>query len=68
MRHCRSWPSYQSAIAADDANAKPGFVSLEGYMVGRLVVEALKRVEGEPTREKLLDAIGAARSILAASC
>ncbi len=52
--------SYQSALAAEDANAKPGFVSLEGYLVGRLVVEALKRVDGEPTREKLLDAIAAA--------
>jgi branched-chain amino acid transport system substrate-binding protein len=52
--------SYQSALAADDASAKPGFVSLEGYLVGRLVVEALKRVDGEPTREKLLNAIAAA--------
>jgi branched-chain amino acid transport system substrate-binding protein len=52
--------SYQSALAADDAKAKPGFVSLEGYLAGRLVVEALKRVDGEPTREKLLDAINAA--------
>ena len=46
---------YQSAIAADED--KPGFVSFEGYLVGRLVVEALKRVSGSPTREKLLDAI-----------
>lgn len=49
--------SYQKALVADDANAKPGFVSLEGYLAGRLAVEALKRVDGEPTREKLLDAI-----------
>jgi branched-chain amino acid transport system substrate-binding protein len=49
--------SYQNAIAAADASAKPSFVSLEGYLVGRLVVEALKRVSGEPTREKLLDAV-----------
>ena len=49
--------SYQSALTADDASARPGFVSLEGYLVGRLAVEALKRVNGEPTREKLLDAI-----------
>jgi branched-chain amino acid transport system substrate-binding protein len=49
--------SYQKALAAEDANAKPGFVSLEGYLAGRLVVEALKRVTGEPTREKLLTAI-----------
>jgi ABC-type branched-subunit amino acid transport system substrate-binding protein len=52
--------AYQAAIAADDANAKPGFVSLEGYLVGRLAVEALKRIDGEPTREKLLDAVNAA--------
>lgn len=48
---------YQKALTADDAKAEPGFVSLEGYLVGRLVVEALKRINGEPTREKLLDAI-----------
>lgn len=45
---------------ADAADAKPGFVSLEGYLVGRLTVEALKRVQGDPTREKLLDAFAAA--------
>ena len=52
--------SYQAAIVASNPNAKPGFVSLEGYMVGRLVVEALKRIPGEPTREALLDAIAKA--------
>ena len=49
--------SYQTALAALDPAAKPGFVSLEGYLVGRLVIEALKRVPGEPTREALLDAV-----------
>jgi branched-chain amino acid transport system substrate-binding protein len=49
--------SYQAAIGAAGASAKPGFVSLEGYLVGRLAIEALKRISGEPTREKLLDAI-----------
>jgi ABC-type branched-subunit amino acid transport system substrate-binding protein len=52
--------SYQHALTAADSTAKPGFVSLEGYVVGRLVVDALKRIKGEPTREGLLDAIGAA--------
>jgi branched-chain amino acid transport system substrate-binding protein len=52
--------SYQRALVAADASAKPGFVSLEGYLVGRLMVDALKRVKGEPTREGLLDAIGGA--------
>ncbi|MGI9331544.1 MAG: ABC transporter substrate-binding protein [Gammaproteobacteria bacterium] len=32
-----------------------GYVSLEGYIVGRLVVEALERIEGEITREAFLD-------------
>jgi branched-chain amino acid transport system substrate-binding protein len=51
---------YQHAMTAADASAKPGFVSLEGYIAGRLVVDALKRVKGEPTREALLDAINQA--------
>jgi len=59
----RSMPavtSYQSAIAAVSPNSKPGFVSLEGYLVGQLVVEALRRIPGEPTRETFLDAIESA--------
>lgn len=52
--------SYQTAIAAVNPKSKPGFVSLEGYLVGRLVVEALKRIPGEPSREALLDAIAKA--------
>jgi ABC-type branched-subunit amino acid transport system substrate-binding protein len=48
--------SYHAALAP--ANGQPGFVSLEGYLVGRLVVETLKRISGEPTREAFLDAIG----------
>jgi ABC-type branched-subunit amino acid transport system substrate-binding protein len=52
--------AYQHALTAVDPAAKPGFVSLEGYLVGRLAVDALKRVKGEPTREALLDAIYAA--------
>jgi len=49
--------TYQAALAALAPEAKPGFVSLEGYLVGRLVIEALKRVTGAPTREALLDVI-----------
>ncbi|MGO8915065.1 MAG: ABC transporter substrate-binding protein [Stellaceae bacterium] len=48
---------YQAALKAAKPDAKPGFVSLEGYMTGRLVVEALGKVEGEITRKALLDAI-----------
>jgi len=52
--------AYQHALTAADATARPGFVSLEGYVAGRLVVDALKRIKGEPTRDGLLDAIGSA--------
>jgi branched-chain amino acid transport system substrate-binding protein len=52
--------SYQHAIVATDAGAKPGFVSLEGFLVGRLVVAALNRIKGEPNREALLDEIARA--------
>jgi branched-chain amino acid transport system substrate-binding protein len=51
--------AYQKSIVAVDRKAQPGFVSLEGYFAGRLVIDALKRVKGEPSREALLDAINA---------
>lgn len=50
---------YRAALKALDSKAQPGFVSLEGYMVGRLTAAALERVEGEPTRKALLEAIAA---------
>jgi branched-chain amino acid transport system substrate-binding protein len=52
--------SYTKSLTTVNPNAKPGFVSLEGYLVGRVVVEALKRIVGEPTREALLDAMAKA--------
>jgi branched-chain amino acid transport system substrate-binding protein len=48
---------YQAALKGSKPEAKPGFVSLEGYMVGRLVIAALDKVQGEITRKALLDAI-----------
>jgi ABC-type branched-subunit amino acid transport system substrate-binding protein len=45
---------YQKAVRSADPRAEFGFVSLEGYVVGRLVVQALGRM-GEPlTRAGLL--------------
>ena len=49
--------SYQAALKAASPSAEPGFVSLEGYMVGKLVAMVLGKIEGEPTRQALLDAI-----------
>ena len=48
---------YQAALKAAKPDGKPGFVSLEGYMVGRLVITALQKVEGDVTRQSLLGAI-----------
>ena len=48
---------YQAAIKAADAQAQPEFVSLEGYLVGRLVIAALDKAGADPTREGLLKAI-----------
>lgn len=48
---------YHAALKAFDAKAQPGFVSLEGYMVGRLVIAALDKISAEPTRAALLDTI-----------
>lgn len=46
---------YHAALKAFDASAQPGFVSLEGYMVGRLVIAALGQLDGEPTRKALME-------------
>ncbi len=48
---------YQAALRAVDARASFGFVSLEGYAVGRLVVTALAQMQGAPTRQGLLNEI-----------
>jgi ABC-type branched-subunit amino acid transport system substrate-binding protein len=43
---------YQAAI-----KAAPDFVSLEGYLVGRLAIAALQKMGSAPTREGLIKAI-----------
>ena len=48
---------YQAAIKAADPKAEPEFVSLEGYLVGRLMIAALDMVGANPTRETLLATI-----------
>ena len=52
---------YQEAIRQIDSSAQPGFVSLEGYLAGRLVVEALQRSAdpggAPPTRESFLQTL-----------
>lgn len=48
---------YRHALKASNSNAEPGFVSLEGYVVGRLVVEALQRLGRTVTRDGLISTI-----------
>lgn len=48
---------YQAALKAMKPDAQPGFVSMEGYMVGRLVVMALEKIDGDVTRQALLGAV-----------
>jgi ABC-type branched-subunit amino acid transport system substrate-binding protein len=48
---------YIAALRETQPPATPGFVSLEGYLVGRLVVATLGRIEGEPTRAGFLAAV-----------
>ena len=52
---------YHAALKAVEAAAQPGFVSLEGYLAGRLVVDALRAATASgdggpvpPTREAFL--------------
>lgn len=49
--------SYLKALDAFSSGMEPGFVSLEGYMVGRLVVESLQSAGRDLSRAKLLSAI-----------
>lgn len=47
--------AYQAALKAVDAEAEPGFVTLEGYLVGRLAIEALKSAGQELDRAKFME-------------
>ncbi len=48
---------YHAALKAYDASLEPGFVSLEGYMVGKLTVAALEKAGKDLTRGSFLDAV-----------
>jgi branched-chain amino acid transport system substrate-binding protein len=50
---------YRAALTDVEDGAEPGFVTLEGYLVGRLVIAALERIPDVPTRSALLKAISA---------
>jgi ABC-type branched-subunit amino acid transport system substrate-binding protein len=48
---------YHAAMKTVDPQSEPGFVSLEGYLVGRLAIAALDKAGKNVTRETLLRTI-----------
>jgi serine/threonine protein kinase/ABC-type branched-subunit amino acid transport system substrate-binding protein len=48
---------YREQLARYQPQAQPGFVSLEGYIVGTLFVQALKQAGPQLTTEKLVDSL-----------
>ena len=46
--------SYLDALASHDPEAEPGFVSLEGYLAGRMVIKALEQCGSDVERSCLL--------------
>jgi len=54
---------YHQALEVVDPDASPGFVSLEGYLAGLLIVEGLDRTGPEPTRESFLNTLREAGTI-----
>lgn len=54
---------YLQALAAIDPEAEPGFISFEGYLLGRLIVDVLDRCGRTLTRERFLDVFKKSGSI-----
>ena len=48
---------YHEDLQKMDQSATPTFGSLEGYIASRIFVTALKNVQGQPTRENIIDAL-----------
>ncbi len=56
--------SYQNALRAYDSEASPGWVSLEGYLAGRLAIEAIRTCgRDNVTRECFYDSISSFESM-----
>jgi len=55
--------SYLKSLEAYDPEASPGWVSLEGYLAGRLAIEGLRACGRDVSRECFLDSISAFESM-----
>ena len=49
---------YRTARSTVGDGDGPSFVSLEGYLAGRLAIAVLQSIEGTPTRDAFLEALG----------
>jgi len=49
--------SYQAALTKVQADAKPSYVTLEGYVTGRVLLVGLDKGGADPTREKLVSSL-----------
>lgn len=49
--------AYRSALSSYDSSAVPGFVSLEGYLAGRLAIAGLEGCGRDLTRQCFLDSL-----------
>ena len=54
---------YHASLKASSPDAQPGFVSLEGYLVGRAIAAALEKVDGDLTRQAMIEAVQKAGSL-----
>jgi branched-chain amino acid transport system substrate-binding protein len=48
---------YQADLKAAYPHLAPGYTTLEGYVDCRIFLSALQRVQGQPTRENVIDAL-----------
>ena len=55
--------NYRAALSAFDPGAEPGFVSLEGYLAGRLAIAGLEACGADLSRACFLDALREAQAI-----
>ncbi|MYC28968.1 MAG: ABC transporter substrate-binding protein [Chloroflexi bacterium] len=55
--------AYQDALRSLDPSAKPGWVSLEGYIAGRLAISGLDACGADVTRDCFLDTLQSSESI-----
>ena len=55
--------AYRAALSAYDSEAQPGFISLEGYLAGRLAIERLEACGADVTRRCFLNVFDESTSI-----